>query len=518
MAFLTRSSTLLKVTPTLKFRLFCDAAVDIGKKGLVLGVFKENKTLVLTSTAKRYNQQTQNKLQKQVELAEGVLKQGKTVVFWGLDGNSEYDAVAVVALNKPSKGFNKSEQLNEELDTVRTKAADGCRVLKNLGFRKIFVESFGHAEAAAEGSILSTWRFQSFKTKKDAPLTISLYPEVNPNADDENTLWNRGVTKASSQNIARRLADCPSNHMTPRIFAEEVTNLFKSSNVNVQIYDKEWAEKQKMGAFLSVTKGSVEPPVFLEITYFGSDKETQPIVLIGKGVTFDSGGISLKPPSNMDEMRADMGGAASLIGTLNAVAQFKFPINLKVLIPLCENMPSGTAIKPGDVIFAKNGKSICVDNTDAEGRLILADALCYSETLNPKFVVDVATLTGAIRIALGNVAAGVFTNDDELYEVLKEAGSNCGDRVWRMPLWSHFSKQVTEHAAYDINNMGKGKGGGSCVAAAFLKEFAPKGKKWMHLDIAGVMGPSDDTPYLSKGMTGRPTRTLIEFLNLVSNK
>lgn len=166
----------------------------------------------------------------------------------------------------------------------------------------------------------------------------------------------------------------------------------------------------------------------------------------------------------------------------------------------------------GDVVVAKNGKTICVDNTDAEGRLILADALCYAAKFHPKFILDIATLTGAMRIALGNSATGVFSNSHKLYEILQAAGASTGDRVWRMPLWKHYTKQVTEYAAFDVNNVGKGKGGGSCTAAAFLKEFVPAKTNWLHLDIAGVMGPNDDSPYLSKGMTGRPTRTLIEFI------
>ncbi|KAJ8933100.1 hypothetical protein NQ318_010681 [Aromia moschata] len=183
-----------------------------------------------------------------------------------------------------------------------------------------------------------------------------------------------------------------------------------------------------------------------------------------------------------------------------------------MLIPAVENMPSGSATKPGDVVVARNGKSICVDNTDAEGRLILADALCYTSEFNPKWVLDVATLTGAVRVALGDACTGVFTNSNKLYSELENAGSDTGDRVWRLPLWKHYGKTLAEHSAYDLNNIGKGKGGGSCTAAAFLREFVPEKTEWMHLDIAGVMGPQDNTPYLSKGMTGRPTRTLIEFI------
>lgn len=327
----------------------------------------------------------------------------------------------------------------------------------------------------------------------------------------EQDLWKRGEIKGTAQNVARRLADTPANLLTPTVFAETAKSLIKDLDISIDVRDKAWAEKEKMNAFLSVSRGSIEPPRFVELSYKKSDEN--PFVLVGKGVTFDAGGISLKPASSMDEMRADMSGAACVVGTIIGLARLKSNVNLKVLIPLVENMPSGSATKPGDVIWARNGKSICVDNTDAEGRLILADALTYSEVFKPKWILDIATLTGAMRVALGTAASGVFSNSDKLYKILEEAGANTGDRVWRLPLWKHYTKQLTESSAYDINNIGKKGGGGSCTAAAFLQEFIPKDAKWLHLDIAGVMGPDNsDCQYLTKGMSGRPTRTLIDFI------
>lgn len=337
-----------------------------------------------------------------------------------------------------------------------------------------------------------------------------MYKPSSDSCDEE--LWNNGVLKAGAQNLARRLADTPSNFMTPTHFCESARKTFERLDVQVQVYDEKWAENQKMFSFLSVGKGSEEPSKFLELTYKNGRKEDAPFVLVGKGVTFDSGGISIKPSASMDQMRADMSGAACVVATLYAAASMNLKANIVVLIPLCENMPSGKAVKPGDVVTARNGKTICVDNTDAEGRLILADALCYTEELKPKWVLDIATLTGAMQVALGNSATGVFTNSTKLYDLLQTAGSTTGDRVWRFPLWKHYTKQVTEYPAFDVNNVGKGKGGGSCTAAAFLKEFVPPNTDWLHLDIASVMGPLDDLSYLSKGMTGRPTRTLIEFI------
>lgn len=391
----------------------------------------------------------------------------------------------------------------------------GCQALQANNIKSICVEPLGDAEAAAEGSLLSTWKYQEFKTKKTDIPTVNLY---DPNETKAKCLWGQGIIKANSQNLARRLADTPSNFMTPSIFAENVQEALCSLGVDVAVHDQKWAEEKKMGSFLSVSRGSQEPLKFLHITYKGGCEGDSPYVLVGKGVTFDSGGISLKPGTNMDHMRADMGGAACVVGTLEAIAKLKLKTNVSALIPLCENMPSGTATKPGDVVRAMNGKTICVDNTDAEGRLILADALCYSATLKPKWVLDIATLTGAMVVCLGNVATGVFCNSSKLFTDLEHAGAVTGDRMWRFPLWKTYTKQISDFAAFDLNNIGKGKGGGSCTAAAFLKEFIPEKTDWMHLDIASVMGPESDLSYLEKGMTGRPTRTLVQFLQDQSEK
>ncbi|XP_057663773.1 cytosol aminopeptidase-like isoform X2 [Diorhabda carinulata] len=484
------------------------STLGTAKKGLVLGAYSnENNGVSLTPVAAKYNELSGGKLLEQIKLAGNEVKAGKCFVFWGLD--KEYHSVAIAGLGKKSVTHNEDiELLCEDNEAVRIAASAGCRALDSVGIKNIDVEDFCDAESAAEGSNLGIWKFQEYKTKKESLPQVSLF-KLSENASDD---WQKGVIKAEAQNLARRLADTPANLLTPTIFSEEVTNMLIPLGVDVKIYDKEWATNQKMFSFLGVAKGSIEPPKFLEITYNKGNNSDAPYLLVGKGVTFDAGGISLKPAQGMDEMRADMGGAAAVIGTIFGLAKLCVPANVKILIPLVENLPSGSAIKPGDVIRARNGKTICVDNTDAEGRLILADALCYSAEFKPKWVLDIATLTGAMRVALGNAATGVFTNSNSLYTNLQNAGSLTGDRVWRMPLWKHFTKQVAENTAYDLNNIGKGKGGGSCTAAAFLKEFVPEKTNWLHLDIAGVMGPQDDSPYLHKGMTGRPTRTLIEFI------
>ncbi|KAI4457372.1 leucine aminopeptidase-related [Holotrichia oblita] len=432
------------------------------------------------------------------------IKEGKCLTFWGLD--PEYECVAVVGLGKSCRGFDEIEVVDQDKEAVRIAAAAGYNALHNLGVKNIVIESFGDAESAAEGATLASWRYQDLKSKKKEESTLDL---IDPQRN-ECAQWEEGLTKANAQNLARTLAETPANLMTPTIFASKAGEILKPLGCEICPRDKSWAENKKMGGFLSVAKGSVEPPVFLEVHYKGGGDNT--FVLIGKGVTFDAGGISIKPSANMADMRADMGGGAAVVGTIFGLASLKAKVNVVALIPLVENLPSGNAVKPGDVIKAMNGKSICVDNTDAEGRLILADALCYSKEFDPAWVLDIATLTGAMTVALGDAATGVFTNSNELYGKLEQAGARTGDRMWKFPLWKRYSELVTEYPFYDVHNVGKGKGGGSCKAAAFLREFVPEKVDWLHLDMASVMGPGKSAKYLSEGMQGRPTRTLIEFV------
>ncbi|CAG0899502.1 unnamed protein product [Darwinula stevensoni] len=438
-------------------------------------------------------------------------KKGKVRVLWNLD--SAFPAIAVVGLGSKTQAYCDHEERDEKKEAIRAAVAAGIRSLRDIGAKEILVDSCGDADAAAEGAWLSAFLFDELKSDKKDPVQIKLHGTEG--AD----FWNRGEVKAKAQNVARRLTELPANILTPTKFAEEAESILKPLGVEVEAHDKAWAESMKMGSFLSVAKGSEQPPVFLELTYNGGKAGDKPIALVGKGITFDSGGISLKVPSSMmDEMRADMGGAACVVGIINAVASLKIPVNIKGLVPLCENMPSGSANKVMDVVYAMNGKSIQIANTDAEGRLILADALCYADKFSPKVVVDMATLTGAMMVALGSSATGVFTNSTPMWEVLHKAGGITGDRVWRMPLWEHFKKPVTDNQLADLCNIGKdGRMGGSCTAAAFLKEFTTS-PNWMHLDIAGVMSCQEEIPYMSKGFTGRPVRTLVEFCQMLAHK
>ncbi|KAF2893570.1 hypothetical protein ILUMI_12599 [Ignelater luminosus] len=510
MAVLLKCIRFLRLSPThLPYKLLSTCSPPCtDRNGLVLGVYSDEckEELILTPTAEKYNKSVDGQLLNSLTLIEKI-KEGKSYVFWCLD--KQYQAVAVVGLGKKCQGYDKLEMLEKDKEAVRVAASAGCKSLQEIGIRTICLEDLGDAEAAGEGGTLGLWKFQECKTKQECPPAVNLYSGSDCNIE----LFRTGVIKANAQNFARQLTDMPSNLMTPTIFTQRVEEAFAGLDVCIQVHDEEWAKKKHMNAFLAVTQGSCEPAKFIELDYNKGNSDDGPYTLVGKGVTFDTGGISLKPASKMDEMRGDMGGAASCVAALKALACLNTQANIKVLIPLTENMPSGKAIKPGDVVRAMNGKSICINNTDAEGRLILADALAYSCYFKPKWVMDVATLTGAMRVALGSAASGVFTNSDRLYQCLEKAGAVTGDRVWRMPLWNHYKKQICENTGYDLCNIGNAPGGGSCTAAAFLQEFMPPKVDWLHVDIAGVSGPESNIPYLGKGMTGRPTRTIIEFID-----
>jgi leucyl aminopeptidase len=276
-------------------------------------------------------------------------------------------------------------------------------------------------------------------------------------------------------------------------------------HIKAEVLDRPALEKLKMGSFLSVTNGSAQPPKFIILRYEGAASKQAPVVLVGKGITFDTGGISLKPGAGMDEMKFDMGGAASVLGTFQAVAELKPKINLIGLIPTCENMPSGTATKPGDVVTSMSGQTIEVLNTDAEGRLILCDALTYAERFKPAAVVDIATLTGACVIALGHQHSGLFSADDALAQALLDAGTQTQDTAWRMPLDEEYGESLKSNFA-DLGNVG-GREGGAITAAVFLSKFT-KAYRWAHLDIAGSAWKSGG----AKGGTGRPVSLLTQFV------
>ncbi|KAI0782880.1 leucine aminopeptidase [Abortiporus biennis] len=446
---------------------------------------------------------------------------GTTHIFFG-------ENKTVTALSSLGDAFEKKIG-NVKREIVRKTIGSSVKTVKGLGKgvegSEVTVDASLDAHATAVAAHLSLYDF-TLKTKAPSPFNpnnISPVPEklkLKPSMDSKE--WKEGVIYAESQNLARTLMELPANIITPTEFSERVKKELQGvPNVEVIVRDEAWAAEKGMRTFLSVTKGTSEPAKFLEIHYKGASNSAEPpLVFVGKGITFDSGGISLKPGAGMKLMRGDMGGAATVVSAAIGIAKLGVPINLVVLTPLCENLPGPSANKPGDVIYAMNGKSVEIDNTDAEGRLILSDALYYASTeFKPRTLIDVATLTGAMDIALGEIYSGVFTNSDDLWSELQQAGLEEHDRFWRMPLDEDYAPQISGSNA-DLCNTG-GRPAGSCTAALFLKSFVEGVEssdseseptvRWAHLDIAGTMEATRPTPYQEKGMTGRPTRALIQF-------
>ncbi len=315
----------------------------------------------------------------------------------------------------------------------------------------------------------------------------------------------RGLAVAHGMSLAKDLGNLPANVCTPAYLAGQARELARHYRMKVQVLERSDMEKLGMGALLSVARGSREPPKLITLEYRAGAKDRKPVVLVGKGVTFDTGGISLKPAPEMDEMKFDMCGAASVLGTLKAAAEMKLPLNIVGIIPTTENMPGGSATKPGDIVTTMSGQTVEILNTDAEGRLILCDALSYAERFKPQTVIDIATLTGACVIALGHVVSGMFTNDDALAKELLAAGDTAYDRVWQLPLYDDYQEQLKSNFA-DFANIG-GRPAGAVTAACYLARFTKK-FKWAHLDIAGTAWKSGK----DKGATGRPVPLLAQFL------
>ncbi|KAF7257610.1 hypothetical protein EG68_04773 [Paragonimus skrjabini miyazakii] len=511
-------------------------------------------------------------------------------------------AIAVTPIpTKASKKVNGNHDFspfirsNNTRHDVRLCIGSGVQALQRRGIAEISVDPCYDAEAAAEGAYLAAFVYDELKStsRQTVKPHISCYTDhldvSGANTKNKETIlaaWRRGTELAMAQNLARKWMEMPANLLSPMAFATQVTSVLEgipNGLVRTKVRNADWCREQRMNGLLSVGAGSHRSVVFLEIVYEGDPEHCQNhVALVGKGVTFDSGGISIKPSAGMEEMRADMGGAAVVVSTIFGLANLRVPINVRAYLPLCENMPGGGAMRPGDVLRMANGLTVQVDNTDAEGRLILADALVMAHkhpdlVSQPALIIDIATLTGAISVALGDEFTGVFLNgagrytrtgslwrrpltvasgSDEkasldssdfssdvedaddidvsmvsgqqqshpsvpgpgLLECLRCSASARGDRVWNLPLLHSGLLREQAHLA-DLVNVAGGsyaKKGGSGIAASFLSEFVPRSIPWIHLDIAGVMQPSARESFMRKGMAGRPTRTIIEFLDRLS--
>ena len=387
-----------------------------------------------------------------------------------------------------------------------SKCKDACLHIEELGVEKLPLAQL--CESLARSATTASYSYSETLSKPKKGLSISKLT-VNCGKGlktaQANAALKQGQQTGSGINVARELGNLPGNICTPAYLASEARKLAKSSaRLSTRILEEKQMRELGMGSLLSVSAGSAQPAKLIVMQYKGAAKSEKPYVLVGKGITFDSGGISLKPGAKMDEMKFDMCGAASVFGTLHAVLAMKLPINVVAIVAASENLPSGTATKPGDVVTSMSGQTIEVLNTDAEGRLVLCDALSYAERFKPAAVIDIATLTGACVVALGAHASGMYANNDKLAEQLTAAGESSHDRAWRMPLWDDYQKQIDTPFA-DMANVG-GPAAGSITAACFLARFTKK-YQWAHLDIAGSAWNS-----APKGATGRPVALLTRYL------
>lgn len=478
---------------------------------LLVGISHRTGTLSISSLGKKAIEEIQGLWQ----VSEG--KKSACRIFYNVAG---YRRLAVVSTDA-------TEKADAQAQAVRMAASLGVRELQKAGANKIIVDGMGSPQSAAEGAFLSSFRFNMFRTHGERFYKPKL--AIEPLEKSEG--WQRGQIYAEAQNEARSLMETPANVLTPTKFVQRAEELAKDlKNLKLIVRDADWMKKQRMGGILGVAQGSDEPPRLLEVHYKGGKGDVIDLAYVGKGITFDSGGISLKPPAGMGAMRADMGGAATTLCAVLAAARLGVQKNISVILPLTENMPSGHATRPGDILTMRNGTTVEVDNTDAEGRLILADALHYcSSEMKPKKVVSVATLTGAMVISLGNLYTGAFVETDKFWDEIQKAGLTSGDKFWRLPLVKEFQELLTKGNADMANSVGRE--GGSCVAAGFLRMFVdglPSSRlvhseeedttenncktqiDFAHLDIAGVM----DSSVLGgeRGMSGRPTRSLINLI------
>lgn len=425
------------------------------------------------------------------------------------------ERVLVVGLGK-EKDFSLTALRQVGSDATRLlldkKLTDFVLELAQLEVKKATLAE--KVQALAEGVLLADYRYDRYLPKARTDKMAAVQGAVLlVGADVDLTEAKRGAAAAEAicrgVCLARDLVNAPGNLKSPEYLARQAVAMAERSGVKASLLDRVELERQGFGALLGVAQGSERPPYLIVLEYQGGTADEQPVALVGKGVVFDSGGISLKPSEKMDEMKMDMGGAAAVVGTVQAVAAMKLPVNLVAVIPAVENMPSGRAIRPGDILTSLSGQTIEVLNTDAEGRLILADALTYVERFKPRVVIDLATLTGACIIALGNQAAAVLGNNDALIRHLLKAGERSGERLWQLPLWDGYAEQIRSDFA-NVKNTG-GRPAGTITAAAFLQKFADN-YVWAHLDIAGTAWADQARAGQPKGGTGFGVRALVEYL------
>jgi len=474
---------------------------------LIVGIFSNS---TLSSAARALDRASKGALSRLLKKGDIKGDAGQSLLLYDLPG-IKADRVLLVGLGEEKKldlaGYRKAC-----MNAARQLGEGNCGSAVNL-LSDLTIDGASNARLVREGVTatgLTLYRFEQCKSdKKTSPRALrrmAFHVSSGSRSKRLQDALAQGQAIADGCNLARDLANLPGNICTPQYLADQARKLAAgSTRLKRQVLDEKKMAQLGMGALLSVSRGSRQPAKLIVLEYKGGKAREKPVVLVGKGLTFDAGGISLKPAATMDEMKYDMCGGASVLGTLAACAALELPINLVGIIPASENLPDGDANKPGDIVTSMSGQTIEILNTDAEGRLILCDALTYAKRFKPELVIDIATLTGACVVALGDQASGLLSNDDALANELLQAGQAAGDRAWQLPLWEDYQEQLKSNFA-DMANIG-GKGAGTITAACFLSRFT-RDYKWAHLDIAGIawLGGSE------KGATGRPVPLLVEFL------
>jgi leucyl aminopeptidase len=479
---------------------------------VVVGIFESRK---LTLAAELLDKAAGGHISEVLRRGDMEGKAGSTLLLHNLPGTLS-ERVLLVGLGK-ERDFHESGYIAAIRTAVKklvdTGAADASVFLSEITVRKRTVA--WRIRQASMAALDATYKFDQFKSKKDGlrrplrKLTLAV-GRRNELAPAEEAL-RQGIAIGEGVALAKTLGNLPPNVCHPSYLAEQARSMAEEYGLNCEVLERADMEQLGMNALLAVARGAHQPPKFIVLRYQGAKPGQKPVVLVGKGVTFDTGGISLKPAADMDEMKYDMCGAAGVLGTMKAVALMKLPINLTVVVPATENMPGGNASRPGDIVSSMSGQTIEILNTDAEGRLILCDALTYAERFSPDTVIDVATLTGACVVALGGVATGLFANKDSLAHNLLDAGEEACDRAWHLPLWNEYQELLKSPFA-DMANVG-GRWGGAVTAACFLSRYTEK-FTWAHLDIAGTAWKSGS----DKGATGRPVPLLSHYLLKRSGK
>lgn len=473
----------------------------------IVGVYDKG---VLSAAAEDLDSRIGGRIAKLVKRGDLRGKTGDAVLLTDLSG-APVERVIVLGLGNRS-AFKRKQYRKALASALTLLAKTGASdAVSYLGLDEIVdADAYTQARVVVEAVAASQYRTPDYKTGNKRPKpTLTKFGLAVASRGDKGQA-ERGVTHGQAivtgMAFMRDLANQPANVCTPSYLARAAKHLAKDyKKLQVRVLNEAECKRLGMGSFLSVTEGTEQPAAFIVFEYYGAARSQAPVVLVGKGVTFDTGGISLKPPAGMDEMKFDMSGAASVFGTMKAVVELELPINVIGVVPACENMPGGRATKPGDIVTSMSGQTIEVLNTDAEGRLILCDAITYSRRFKPEVVIDLATLTGACVIALGNHLSGLFSNDDELAAELKAAGDRADDRAWHMPIGEEYGEQLKSNFA-DMANVA-GREGGAITAACFLAKFTD-GLRWAHLDIAGTAYQGGS----AKGSTGRPVPLLVDYL------